>query len=936
MGEAQFVAFYRPCQPAIIEDASFVKKKSAQMISDKLNLSQTDEFLSITTPLNRKMLEKNIVVVDKYPQLILKTKPGNYLKPDYYFSILPNSMANLSCIYVKVTEKSGIEIPPFEVTFNKEDYTDKKFSDFSNFILEQFDLGVSEYSFEIGYQRMSPDSTALSVISNLDKYQLILACKLNDESVAKVNLRHNIINELITTEVTFIKGLQVLIDYWKPNLLKLKMITEDEANFIFHEFPVIINFHSQFLENLQSRGSSYSSFLSDVFIEFSSFFKISLLYITSYSSILQLIYEKAKSKDFKSKLKQLANDTEDQNELVQYLITPVQRTPRYMLFLKQLIHNTPKSHPDFPMLKFALQKIEEVAKQIDHSAQVAENNSQLLAIQNNLLTHFDLVIPSRTIVMTVPINFKKPKAGIGMFYLFNDLVMITREERGGQQLIHDESPFTFSYKHKKESEFSFIGSDFKRGFNRFQFFEFEIPNQKQREALIEKLTSVKNDLYSKQKNNMFQKKRIVPYGDIQPLSGHDASFIGNSLYIFGGISNGEYSDNIYIYKASNSFMSFIPTNLGKRIDHSVTCIDTNIYIFGGMNNAEIFNDIWCFDTIKLQLNKIEIPENNKLPEPRYAHSAVSFCNCIYIFGGINKKKKLLNDLWEFNTINCEWKLINLPSQPTKPIAYHSMNVINNIMYIHGGINENNEPTNDFYMLNLIEMKWIPQNSDFGTVLPRAMHRSVTLGSFIIYIGGTDSKKIVPPAIFDTKLKRYQISTCTSKCKNLINFSLSCYEKTLYTFGGNDIYSKQTSLKLYNLTIPPFLDSMLEEEKIHRKPFANPRMVKRFRTTEFLNGNNINNSNQALNKVKRGSLSTKKRKLVTVTRDHKRSGSMCESSGLKQCEMSSSEKQESDSGHIKKRRRRKHSQILPQPKMDILIQAQNVNELNQEQNDSNHM
>ena len=47
-------------------------------------------------------------------------------------------------------------------------------------------------------------------------------------------------------------------------------------------------------------------------------------------------------------------------ELPSYLIKPIQRLPKYVLLLKDLLKNTDCEHVDYENIKFALLKFEEV------------------------------------------------------------------------------------------------------------------------------------------------------------------------------------------------------------------------------------------------------------------------------------------------------------------------------------------------------------------------------------------------------------------------------------------------------------------------------------------------------------------------------------------------------------------------------------------------
>lgn len=53
------------------------------------------------------------------------------------------------------------------------------------------------------------------------------------------------------------------------------------------------------------------------------------------------------------------------NDLASLLVTPVQRIPRYLMLVKQLIKHTPPTHPDYGNLKSAEEKISTIAIIVD-------------------------------------------------------------------------------------------------------------------------------------------------------------------------------------------------------------------------------------------------------------------------------------------------------------------------------------------------------------------------------------------------------------------------------------------------------------------------------------------------------------------------------------------------------------------------------------------
>jgi len=64
---------------------------------------------------------------------------------------------------------------------------------------------------------------------------------------------------------------------------------------------------------------------------------------------------------------------------------PVQRIPRYVLLLTEMVRKTPKDHPDYKDLEAALSKIQEVAETMNASKRDAENIHKIHEIQKELI-----------------------------------------------------------------------------------------------------------------------------------------------------------------------------------------------------------------------------------------------------------------------------------------------------------------------------------------------------------------------------------------------------------------------------------------------------------------------------------------------------------------------------------------------------------------------
>eukprot|EP01111_Echinosteliopsis_oligospora_P011941 TRINITY_DN4042_c0_g1_i2.p1 TRINITY_DN4042_c0_g1~~TRINITY_DN4042_c0_g1_i2.p1 ORF type:complete len:130 (-),score=17.79 TRINITY_DN4042_c0_g1_i2:10-399(-) len=73
----------------------------------------------------------------------------------------------------------------------------------------------------------------------------------------------------------------------------------------------------------------------------------------------------------------LKNPDLDCKDLVDFLILPVQRIPRYVMLLQDLRKYTPSSHPDFTPLQEALVKMKEFATNINQMKRAYERVAYL-------------------------------------------------------------------------------------------------------------------------------------------------------------------------------------------------------------------------------------------------------------------------------------------------------------------------------------------------------------------------------------------------------------------------------------------------------------------------------------------------------------------------------------------------------------------------------
>ncbi len=121
------------------------------------------------------------------------------------------------------------------------------------------------------------------------------------------------------------------------------------------------------------------------------------------------------------------------------LIEPVQRIPRYILYMQDIVKNTAPEHPDYGNLCAAVTAISGVADNIDEKMNEIEQTKKILEIQRRITGgEFEtLVAPKRKFLRKGPLLkckldkniFTKDVDQVHLF-LFTDLLLVTAKTVG--------------------------------------------------------------------------------------------------------------------------------------------------------------------------------------------------------------------------------------------------------------------------------------------------------------------------------------------------------------------------------------------------------------------------------------------------------------------------------------------------------------------------
>jgi len=187
--------------------------------------------------------------------------------------------------------------------------------------------------------------------------------------------------------------------------------------------------------------------------------------------------------------------------------------------------------------------------------------------------------------------------------------------------------------------------------------------------------------------------------------------------------------------AQNTWQQITPTGdlPAERQGHSMVTIDTLVYLFGGMNSSKsLLNIIHSFDP---QIQEWEEEEPSNTPPPaRFGHRAVVYDNKMYVFFG-QGTSNALDDIWEYDPATNEWAQI-VPASSNNPVGRfdHTATLSGSVVWIAGGLDNDGMPLNDLWYYSFGSNEFTQCNN-----IPAAEgvygHVSACSGSEVYIFGG---------------------------------------------------------------------------------------------------------------------------------------------------------------------------------------------------------
>eukprot|EP01080_Neovahlkampfia_damariscottae_P006062 gene6062-10063_t len=274
--------------------------------------------------------------------------------------------------------------------------------------------------------------TTTTLINNDITPLIITISKEREEILYKK--RCKIIDEFLETERTYVNDLSVLnIKFIIP---LRNILNEEEMIKIFFGLEEIISINNEFLTQLEKisriekdKENTKEINLSSLLFEFSNSFLNYSNFIINYKNSIKTVNdlfinnEKFQKYIVNIRMDCLKLTNQRHSNLNSFLITPVQRLPRYRLLLSDLLKNTPKilNENVYEDIKESLDEIHKITLKLNEKQRDLENAERLSQIENE----FNLTLKDKKYIKEIETISNRKKC---LLILLNDTCLIIKNQ----------------------------------------------------------------------------------------------------------------------------------------------------------------------------------------------------------------------------------------------------------------------------------------------------------------------------------------------------------------------------------------------------------------------------------------------------------------------------------------------------------------------------
>ncbi|XP_020510860.2 FERM, ARHGEF and pleckstrin domain-containing protein 1-like isoform X1 [Labrus bergylta] len=247
-----------------------------------------------------------------------------------------------------------------------------------------------------------------------------------------------IAKELLTTERTYLKDLQVITESFHSVAEKDEVLPDSVKDLISSNYDPVYKFHQGFLKEVEQRlaqweGRSNAHIkgdyqrIGDILLKNIQGLRQLTIHLQKHSECLVELERACRSS---RKVEAVCRDFEQQRVCYLpfniFLLRPLHRLLHYKLILERLCKHYPPTHEDFRDCRAALADISEMALQLQGTMMKMENFQKLLELKKDLTGIENLATPGREFIRLGCLS-KLSGKGLQqrMFFLFSDSLVYT-------------------------------------------------------------------------------------------------------------------------------------------------------------------------------------------------------------------------------------------------------------------------------------------------------------------------------------------------------------------------------------------------------------------------------------------------------------------------------------------------------------------------------
>ena len=486
---------------------------------------------------------------------------------------------------------------------------------------------------------------------------------------------------------------------------------------------------------------------------------------------------------------------------------PVQRIPRYVLFVKELNKYTPSFHPDHQWAQLAFDTITDLSHYMDKEANKASKEMKINDIQNNLTTKFQITASHRKLIELYNITILEKTNSPATLILMSDIIVLVKNNGKNYTVLYNTPSFSFHYTYLTDQTIKIYlttTTSLKPVVIQFQSALFM-------EEFFKNIEETKKQYIQTYKNPFTLNWEALRTSIDFPSTYATASVLYDNTFIFFG---GKRTPQ----KIPASLLTAIRLNeldcveitavANGRCGHTLSLtygvdnFDDKLCIIGGKNKSKnkIFKKILAYNFQRQTWEQLLLNGEESFT-PRYGHTTAANGNQFYIFGGKTTNGVLLNDLVIFDPLSTSLKTQTIQGAQPSPRYNHAVVIIDDHLYLHGGKTQKGI-SNELWMLDLISMSWQQCTVAGEKLPPREGHSMAAFGNSLIIYGGKGNTDL-PTYTYDIETFNCQRVLDTGNVPYTLNKAALVYDdNNIYIYGGIEKNTTTPSNVLYKVSLNP--------------------------------------------------------------------------------------------------------------------------------------